>query len=116
MHLMAGLLADQIQLPLERVSPQARPGRHEQLLNHRHALPSGRPDIRLVRAYGDFPPADQSLALTRDELLDHSLALGPLGGEGRQEHKSGRVLSRLRQRHPEGRLGHAQTETREAGP
>ena len=67
----------------------------QQLLDARHRLERGRPEIRAVGVYGHHAPAKKSLPLRFDRLHERSLAVRALLAVGWQEDVADAVLARL---------------------
>ncbi len=94
---VAGLLADQIKLALERVAGQPVGRADEQLFDDRLRQPGRLAEIGFFRAHRDFAPADQRLAFGCTNLRNRPLAGLALRVVGRQEHVPGRIATRFRQ-------------------
>ncbi len=106
----AGSLADEVQLAFERGLVDSVGGRDEQLLHVRFAGAGRRADVRHVRPLRHVPPAEQLLAVLRDQIVDDLLARLSLGGIAWKENDAGRIAANFWQRYAQFVFGDAHTE------
>src|SRR5262249_43711382 len=89
---MAGLLADQIELPLKRVAGRLLSSRDDELLHVRFTGLCRWTNIGLFCFCWHQSPADDLLPLAGNDFGDDILALLPLSRVARQEYNAGREL------------------------
>ena len=105
-----GALANDVELPLEGVLIEPVGRADEELLDARHALERGRPEIGAVRIGRHDTPAEEALPLRFDRLQERGLAVRALLVVGRQKDVADAVLARLGKVDAELLLGRATQE------
>ena len=94
-HEMGDVLADQVELALEVVAPDAVAGAHDHHLHVGHGGAGGLAEVGAVRVHGHLAPADEALALGGDALVEEFLRAQALVLLARQEDDAGPVAAGL---------------------